>query len=81
MSGAKYVVRVRQADGSWRHDGELLSKRDAEKAAAVCRIIGGWATNLWPAKELDKIAHEGPHGWATGATPLQGDADGVGSSS
>ena len=64
MSRSRFVVRVRQPDGTWKHDGELLSKKEATHAAAFVRAIYGMAATLWPEKELDKIAHEGPEGGA-----------------
>ena len=48
MDKKKYLIRIRQPDGSWVIDEErTFTKREAEKLMQFNRIIGGISSQLW----------------------------------
>lgn len=52
----EYVLRVQQPDGSWVFDLDIrYSKREAKKAAALSRIIGGILCQVWCAEEAEAV--------------------------
>jgi hypothetical protein len=55
-----FILRVRQPDGTWVFDmDKQMTRREAEKAAKVNRIIGGLLCQVWTADEAAGLLSRG----------------------
>lgn len=50
-----YVLRVRQPDGSWEFDDETMTKKEAEYAAKLNRILLGTLCQVWTEREAANV--------------------------